>query len=107
MARERSQLELFPGRRPHRNAAAVERTLAALRSADRLESVDAALVAAVRTLGHALDEAPNPYVAATIARVHLEGLRLLAGRPAPEPDELDEFLKSLARPAAAPVRNES
>jgi hypothetical protein len=97
------QLELFPGRRPHRNAQAVERTIAALRAADRLETIDAGLVAAARTLARALDDAPNPYVSATVARVHLEALRLLAGRPAPEPDELDEFLRSLARPA--PVRD--
>jgi hypothetical protein len=94
------QLEIWRGRGAHRNAHAVERTIAALRRADRLEAVDAGLVAAARTLARALDEAPNPYVAGTVARVHLEALRLMAGRPAPEPDELDAFLRSLARPAS-------
>jgi hypothetical protein len=102
---KRGQLELGLVRGAHRNAAAVERTIAALRAADRLEGVDAGLIAATRTLARALDQAPNPYVSATVGRVHLEALRLLAGRPAPEPDELDEFLRSLRRPA--PVRDAS
>jgi hypothetical protein len=103
VSREPSQLELlFALRVPTRNAAAVERTIRALREADRLEAIDAALVAAARTTARALDHAPNPYVAGTVARVHLEALRLLAGRPAPESDELDAFLRSLR---AAPVRD--
>ena len=100
----RDQLALglnVPGK--HRNAAAVEATVRALRKADRLEAVDAALIAAARTTARALDDAPSPYVAGTVARVHIEALRLLAGRPAPEPDELDAFLASLRRPA--PVRD--
>jgi hypothetical protein len=102
---EAGQLELFRVKGAHRNAAAVERTIRALRSADRLEELDAGLVAAARTLARALDSAPSPYVTATVGRVHLEALRLLAGRPAPEPDELDAFLRSLTRPA--PVRDET
>jgi hypothetical protein len=98
MSREPDQLELlFRARAPRRNAAAVERTIAALRTADRLEASDAGLIAAARTLARALDHAPSPYVAGTVARVHLEALRLLAGRPAPESDELDDFLRSLRR----------
>jgi hypothetical protein len=94
------QLELGLARSPHRNTAAVERTLVALRKAERLEAVDAALIAAVRTSARALDAASSPYTAATVLRVHLEALRFLAGRPSPEPDELDAFLASLRRPAA-------
>lgn len=104
----RDQLELFKVRGAHRNTAAVEATIRALRRDDRLEGVDAALVAAARTLARALDAAPNPYVSATVARVHLEALRLLAGRPTPESDELDAFLRSLAPPARpAPIRDET
>jgi len=99
------QLEAFYRSRPAtRNAAALERTIRALRDADRIEPADAALVAAARTLARALDEAGSPYTAATVARIHLEAIRLLAGRPAPEPDELDAFLASLRRDAS-PVRD--
>jgi hypothetical protein len=96
---------LFRQRSPRRNADAVERTIRALRSSDRIEDVDAGLIAAARTTARALDHAPSPYVAGTVARVHLEALRLLAGRPAPESDEIDAFLSSLRRPAA--VRDSS
>jgi hypothetical protein len=101
----RDQLELFKVPRPHRNASAVERTVRELRAAGRLEAIDAALLAAARTTARALDQAPNPYVTATVARVHLEAVRLLIGRPAPEPDELDAFLRTILRPAA--VRDSS
>lgn len=105
MSREPSQLELlYATRAPNRNASAVERTIRALRDADRLEAIDSGMIAAVRTTARALDHAPNPYVAGTVARVHLEALRLLAGRPAPESDELDEFLRSLR---SSPVRDTS
>jgi hypothetical protein len=100
MSRDPSQLELlYRSGAPTRNANAVERTIRALRDAERLEAIDAALVAAARTTARALDHAPNPYVAGTVARVHLEAIRLLAGRPAPESDELDAFLASLRRPS--------
>jgi hypothetical protein len=103
VTREPSQLELlYATRRPNRNTAAVERTIRALRDAERLEAIDAALIAAARSTARALDHAPNPYVAGTVARVHLEAIRLLAGRPAPESDELDAFLASLR---SAPVRD--
>lgn len=101
MSREPEQLELlYRAGKPRRNTDAVERTIRALRGADRLEPVDAGLIAAARTLARALDHSPNPYVAATVGRVHLEALRLLAGRPAPESDELDDFLRSLRRTPA-------
>jgi hypothetical protein len=93
------QAALFGRLGRRRNRTAVERTVQALRSSDRLQDVDAALLAAVRSSAEALDAAPNPYVTATVLRVHLEGLRLLTGRPAPERDELDAFLQSLRRPA--------
>jgi hypothetical protein len=83
----------------------VERTIAELRRADRLESVDAALLAAVRSTARALDIAPSPYVVATVARVHLVGLQLLVGRPTPEPDELDAFLASLRTPSLGDAAN--
>jgi hypothetical protein len=89
---------LFRQGKPTRNAQAVERTIRALRSEERLDAADAGLVAAVRTLARALDHAPSPYVAGTVGRVHLEALRLLAGRPAPESDEIDAFLSSLRGP---------
>ena len=106
MAKPAESDVLFPKLRPRRNRAAVERTVSALRSSDRLEAVDAALIAAARTSAAALDDAPNSYVAATVLRVHLEALRLLTGRPEPQPDELDAFLRSLsARPVATTVEH--
>ena len=104
VSREPSQLELlFASRAPIRNASAVERTIRALRDLERLEAIDAALIAAARTTARALDHAPNPYVAGTVGRIHLEALRLLTARPAPPSDELDDFLRSLRRAPA--VRN--
>lgn len=101
MARQAGQDQLFPQLAKRRNRAAVERTVAGLRAAGRLDQVDAALVAVCRSLAAALDDAPSPYVTATIGRVQLEALRLLTGKPAPEADELDAFIRSLAdRPAA-------
>jgi hypothetical protein len=103
VSREPTQLELlYASGTPRRNASAVERTIRALRDAERLEAIDSALIAAARSTARALDYAPTPYVAGTVARVHLEAIRLLAGRPAPESDELDAFLRSLR---AAPVRD--
>jgi hypothetical protein len=101
VSRSPDQLELlYRTGSPRRNADAVERTIRALRAADRVEPADAGLVAAARTLARALDHAPNPYVAGNVARVHLEALRLLTSRPAPPTDELDAFLSSLRRTPA-------
>ena len=98
MSREPDQLELlYRSHAPRRNADAVERTIRALRQADRLDAVDAGLLAAARTLARALDHASSPYVAGTVARVHLEALRLLAGRPAPEADEFGDLLAAIRR----------
>jgi hypothetical protein len=97
---------LFPQLVKRRNRAAIERTLRALRAADRTDPVDSALIAAVRSSAAALDDAPSPYVAATVLRVHLVAIQLLTGKPAPEPDEIDAWLRSL-RPtsSAGPVRD--
>lgn len=89
-----------PGRAPssRRNATAIEATIAALRRAGRLELVDAALVAAARTTAAALDGAPSPYVAGTVARVHVDVVARLLDRPTAVPDALDLFIASLGRP---------
>ena len=81
-----------------RNATAIEATIAALRRAGRLEPVDAALVAAARTTAAALDRADSPYVAATVARVHVDVVARLLDRPTTTPDPLDLWLASLLRP---------
>ena len=65
-----------------RNAAAVERTVAALRSTRRLEQADDATVALARTLASALDAvepAECPAQTASLARAHLSALKLLRG----------------------------
>ena len=72
------------GSRSSRSGATGPRSSApsrALRQAGRIDGVDAALVAVCRSLAAALDDAPTPYVAATIGRVQLEALRLLTGKP--------------------------
>ena len=93
-----------PSRRPRltrrRNAAAVERVIAALRADDRLVQLDDAAVATVRTTARALDAATGAYDVAVIARVHLGALTaLLAGHAAPADDDLDRFLATLRGPA--------
>jgi hypothetical protein len=92
---------LFPGLTKRRNRAAIERTVRQLRQAGRVDGVDDALIAVCRSLAAALDDAPSPYVAATIGRVQLEALRLLTGKPPAEADELDAFIRSLAAGPAA------
>jgi len=88
---------LFPdldGSGRNRNRYAVERSIRALRAEARVQAYDAALLAAVRSTARALDAADKPYVVATVARVHLVGLQLLLGRPAPELDDA-AYLRSL------------
>jgi len=83
----------------HRNASAIERTIAALRGDGRLADVDAASLAIVRTTAAALDAATGAYDIAVIARVHITALAgLLAGHVTPPDDELDRFLASLRSP---------
>ena len=68
--------------RRSRNAAAVERTVAALRSGGRLEAADDATVALARTLAAALDlvdPVDGPAQMASLARAHLAALKLLRG----------------------------
>jgi hypothetical protein len=99
--RGEARIPTDPTRTPQacRNARGVERTVAALRGLGRLEELDAALIALARSTAAALDAAPSPYVAAIVARTHLDALRALSGRPVPETDELDEFLRSLRAPS--------
>jgi len=89
-----------PGaRRRRRNAAAIERTIAELRRADRVLELDAGSIAIVRTTAEALDAATGSYDIAVVARVHVAALgALLAGHVAPPDDELDRFLASLRAP---------
>jgi hypothetical protein len=83
-----------------RNGSAVERVIAALRAADRVQDVDAGALALVRTTGAALDAAAGAYDVAVLARVHLSAIGyLLAGHAAERDDELDRFLASLRAPA--------
>jgi hypothetical protein len=87
----------------NRNRVAIERTIAALRRADRILELDAGSLAIVRTTAQALDAAEGSYDLAIVARVHIAALgSLLAGHQAPADDELDRFLASLRAPE---VRN--
>jgi hypothetical protein len=83
-------------RRRGPNAAAIERTIAALRRAERLLEVDAASLALVRSTARALDSAAGAYDVAVVARVHLAAVSsLLAGHTPDQDVELDRFLASL------------
>ena len=80
-----------------RNARAVEVTIAALRTGGRLEPVDAATVALVRTLAHDLDEVDpggSPAQLATLARAQLAALKLLRG--VNDTDDGDDFAEFIA-----------
>jgi hypothetical protein len=88
-------------RRSGRNRAAIERTIAAMRRADRLLEVDAATLA--RTTAIALDAAAGAYDVAVLGRVHLAAVQtLLGGRQAPPSDDVDRFFAGLR---AAAVRD--
>jgi hypothetical protein len=85
-----------PGRRT-RNAAAFERTVAALRSGGRLEPVDAALVAAGRNLAALLDDHDEPVVPVTWAYLNvLRELRGVVG--ASSDDDLGQLIAALSAP---------
>jgi predicted nucleotidyltransferase len=73
----------------------VERTIRALRDAKRLDGIDAAVIAAARSTARALDQAASlsPYVAATVARVHLEAVRQLTANAPAATDELGSVLR--------------
>jgi phage terminase small subunit len=85
-----------PGR--YRNQSATERTIAALRQTGKIEPVDEATLALVRTVAAALDqldvaEAPAPM--ASLARVQLSALKLLRGQP-DDTDTLATLLTGLS-----------
>jgi hypothetical protein len=86
-----------------RNVTAFERTLAALRAGGRLEEVDAALVAAGRTLAALMDDPHEPTTQASWA--YLAVLRELKGSPATDGDNaLTEIIAALAAgPGDAPT----
>jgi hypothetical protein len=83
--------------RRSRNAAAFERTVTALRNGGRLEAVDAALVAAGRTMAQIMDAAEEPVVPVTWA--YLSILRELRGVVTPDADEgLGQLIAALSAP---------
>jgi P27 family predicted phage terminase small subunit len=96
-----------PARRTFRNGAAIEKTVAALRSGGRLTDVDAAAVAMARHLAEALDRvdpARWPAQVASLARVQLATLRTLRGLD-DEPGDaygIDELLAGLSAPVGDP-----
>jgi hypothetical protein len=84
-----------------RNTAAIERTVAALRSGGRIEEVDAATVALARHLAAALDAVDPlefPAQAASLARVQLSTLRTLRGTGADDDDGLADLVAALSGP---------
>jgi hypothetical protein len=85
-----------------RNAAAIERTVAALRSGGRIEEVDAATVALARHLAAALDAVdPVEYPAqvASLARAQLGTLRILRGAAVDADDDgLADLVAALSGP---------
>jgi P27 family predicted phage terminase small subunit len=85
-----------PGR--YRNQSAAERTIAALRSGGRIEPVDEATLALVRTVAQGLDcadpEGDAPALA-SLARVQLAALKMLRGQP-DDADSLANLLTSLS-----------
>jgi hypothetical protein len=87
--------------RQGRNAAGVERTLAALRAGGRLEEVDAGMVALARHLADSLDvvdPAEHPAQAASLARVQLSTLRALRGAPVDDDDGIADLVAALSAP---------
>lgn len=89
----------------HRNRSAVERTLRALREANRLVELDAGAVAVVRTTAEALDRAVSAYDVAIVGRVHVQALGvLLAGHAEQATDDLDRFFAELRTP---PLRDDA
>jgi hypothetical protein len=84
-----------------RNSAAVERTITALRSAERVVDADAAAVALARHVARALDQidpARYPAQTASLARVHLQTLRHLRGDEEHDGGGVDELIALLSAP---------
>jgi P27 family predicted phage terminase small subunit len=99
-ARDLGLPESAAGDRPggYRNQSATERTIAALRQTGKIEAVDEATLALVRTVAAALDrldpeDAPAPI--ASLARVQLAALRMLRGQD-DDTDSLTALLASLS-----------
>jgi P27 family predicted phage terminase small subunit len=85
----------------YRNQAAIEHTIAALRSGGRLEAVDAAAAALARHLARALDlvdASRYPAQTASLARVQLATLRTLRGIDDEVPSSVDDILAYLSAP---------
>jgi hypothetical protein len=85
-----------PGR--YRNQAATEKTVASLRQLGRLEPVDEATIALVRTVALALDRLDpeaSPAPMASLARVHLSALKMLRGQT-DDNDSLSGVLAALS-----------
>jgi P27 family predicted phage terminase small subunit len=79
----------------YRNQSAAERTIAALRQTGKIEAVDEATLALVRTVAGALDQIdPEGEAAAmaSLARVQLSALKMLRGQP----DDTDSLAAVLA-----------
>jgi hypothetical protein len=79
-----------------RNQAAFERTVRALRATGRLEDVDAALVAAGRTLAALMDDRDEPTVQCAYA--YLSVLRQLRGGTVGSDDAIGDLLASMRTP---------
>jgi hypothetical protein len=76
-----------------------ERTITALRHAGRVETVDAARVALVRTLAEVLDAevraGESAYTVAVLAARYRDAVGDLYGTTPPTSDEVEAFLSSL------------
>lgn len=82
-----------------RNQRGAEATIAALRTTGRLEPVDEALLALVRTIATALDRIEpdeSPAALASLARVQVSAITVLRGRNDDDTDALAALLASLS-----------
>jgi len=88
--------------RKFRNTRATERTVEALRSGGKLENVDEAAIALVRTLAQALDTVDAeayPAQVASLARAHLSAIRLLRNAGEDDHDDgLSDWLTAMSGP---------
>jgi P27 family predicted phage terminase small subunit len=85
--------------RRYRNQRAAEATIAALRQSGRIEVVDEATIALVRTLASALDRLePEEDAAplASLARTQIQALKMLRGQSDDSADALATLLASLS-----------
>jgi phage terminase small subunit len=101
LGRDLGLLEPEKGAVGTRNTRGAERTIAALRAGGRLEQVDDATLALVRTIAAAMDRVdPGTYPAqlASLARAQLAALKMLRGINDDDDDSLDELLATLSAP---------